>query len=197
MFQRVRLRGWSGLYSSLKYNLYRRERVIRLEVDLDHWQPLAETPASLEIRREALGELIRFRETWTGGSLPEDFYVDKVFGLSRVWLGIWESNVAHIAWITSEIATVNVPLEHGCVELRNCYTLAAYRGRRIGSHVISAILEDLKREGVSTVVTHVQEDNTSSLKMMARVGFQAVETLTLTRIVGFGQLCRKPYAEVK
>ncbi len=190
LFARCRLRGFSGLYHSLKYNLYGQDRIIRFRVDLDNWQALSNTPASLQIQREALAELIRFREQWTEGLLPEDFYADRVFGLGRVWLGLWQSKIAHINWITSEIPTVNIPLEPGTVELRNGHTLEDYRGRRIGPYVISAILDDLRREGVSTVVTYVREDNTSSRKMVARVGFHAVETLTSNRLCGFVRLGR-------
>ena len=74
-------------------------------VDLDNWQGLTETPAVLEIRREALGDLVRFRESMADGSLAEDFYIDRIFGRSRVWLGLWESTVAHISWTTSEVST--------------------------------------------------------------------------------------------
>ena len=128
--------------------------------------------------------------------MPEDFYADRVFGLGRVWLGLWQSNIAHVNWITSEIPTVNIPLEPGTVELRNGHTLEDYRGRRIGPYVISAILNDLRREGVSTVVTHVGEDNTSLRKMMAKVRFHAVETFTSNRLCGFVGLHRESNAKV-
>jgi ribosomal protein S18 acetylase RimI-like enzyme len=185
LFEQYRLRGLSGLYHSLKYNIYRKERTIRYEVDLNEWLPLNGAPASLQVRRDALQELVQFRETWTGELLPEDFYADKVCGLSRVWLGVWESNVAHINWVTSENPTTHIALEPGVVELRNGYTLEAYRGRRIGTHVINVILHDLKAESVSTVVSHVSEENLSSRKMVEKVGFRPVETIASFRLFGF------------
>ena len=149
----------------------------------------------LQIRREALAELVRFRETWSGAPLPEHFYVDRVYDLSRVWLGLWESNIAHVSWITSKKPTVSIPLEPGTIELRNAFTFNAYRGRRIGAHVINAILDDLRREGASKVVSHVLADNLPSRKMMARAGFHAVETLISIRLAGFVRLARKSYVE--
>ena len=181
----------------LKDNLYNRERLIRLEVDLDQWLPQPQVLRSLEIRRDGLRELDRFRETWTEGLLPQAFYADKIFGLSQVWLGLWESSVAHISWTTSRVTTVKVPLEPGSVELRDCHTLAAYRGRRIGSHVVGAVLGDLKREGVSTVVAHVGVENAASCKMMARAGFEPVETLTSMRLAGFVRVSRKPHSDAE
>ena len=46
---------------------------------------------------EALAELIRFREQWTKGLLPEDFYANRVFGLGRVWLGLRRESNAKVS----------------------------------------------------------------------------------------------------
>jgi ribosomal protein S18 acetylase RimI-like enzyme len=152
-----------------------------------NWQPLQPAPPALEVRQGALLELISFRETMAKPLPQDDFYADRIYGLSRFWLGLWENQVAHISWVSPHACTVKIQLEPGAVEVRNVCTLETYRARQICTYVLAAIMSDLKRDGLHTAYAHVAEGNTPSLRAFARLGFRPVGTVSESRVVGLKQ----------
>src|SRR5262249_2126761 len=148
--------GPRAVVDGIKARLSSKTRWVRLAIDLDAWQPRS-IPPSVEIRR-GIEELERLRERREG--LPSEFYLDRLRGGCRPYLGFWDGQIGHISWLfTPEQGSRLIDLGAGEVELDGAFTLPEARGRGLLTAVECAILMDAKDEGYARAYTHVAIDN--------------------------------------
>ena len=182
-----RIQGAAGLLRRLQRRMYWKERFIRWQLELAEFRPLAGKPASLIVRRGSLAELESLRRQLPG--LPLDFYADRLYGSDRFYLGLWDEQLAHIAWVMSAAHHPSfISLEPGEVELMFVYTLRPHRGRGIQTHALNHILTDLQREPFLHAYAHVAEDNAPSLRAFVRLGFRPVATVSVRRALGLSRI---------
>jgi N-acetylglutamate synthase-like GNAT family acetyltransferase len=62
--------------------------------------------------------------------------------------------------------------------LRGLYVLPEERGKDLGTNLVKRMLELLKSNGVSTVVTEIEVTNRTSLTQHLKLGFKEVELIT-------------------
>lgn len=176
-----RLVGWARVREALKTRIYGGGDFVRFAVDLTAWQPAGAAGQAIEIRR-GLAELARVR---AGLPAPAQFYLDRLSGARRPYLGLWNGSLGHISWVlTHEDWTRLVRLRPGEVELDGAYTFPTHRGRGLLSAVERAILNDVKAEGARVAYTHVAVDNPSSLHGVRKTGFRPIGIVKLRWFLG-------------
>jgi ribosomal protein S18 acetylase RimI-like enzyme len=180
---RIQHRGWRAITASLIPNLYRLESVSRWRLDLASFDGAA-VPPGIVVRQDhaALDSLRR----QSPEQLPEDFFVDRVCGVSRFYLGLRQGQVGHISWVFSPAdPTPDIDLGPREVEIRYVHTLREHRRCGLSRAVLAAMLSDLKAEGLGAVYAHILRGNDPSERLFASLGFVRVAFVTHRRILGF------------
>ena len=156
------------MIDAIKPRLGSQTHFIRFEIDLQTWQPPWTPPASVEVRR-GLDELERLRRGEP--RLPTEFYLDRLRGARRPYLGFHDGRIGHISWLfTPGDRPRLITLGPDEVELDGAFTLPEARGHRLLTAVECAILLDARSEGYTRAYTHVAVDNVASLRG-AETGF--------------------------
>lgn len=188
--------GVRGLARMARENVYWRASFVRFYLSLPDWIPPMVAPPELEIHQGTLGELeaIRRREASHSG-LPLEFRADLIHGFDRFYLGSWNGDLAHIAWVLmAPKRSAFMSFGPGQAEITFSYTLGQHRGRQIYTHCTSAILSDLKRQGVREVFGHVLVGNDPSQRGMLRVGYTTIGMVTWWRFLGARGVRYRPFA---
>ena len=157
-------------------------RVFRFEIDLEHWKPPCATPSSVEVFH-GLEELERLRRCRPG--LPPQFYLDRLRGARRPYLGFCDGEIGHISWLfTPGDRSRLIVLRPEEVELDGAFTLPEARGRGLLTMVECAMLLDARREGYARAYTHVAVDNVASVHGVKKTGFSEVGVVTVRWTLG-------------
>jgi GNAT superfamily N-acetyltransferase len=176
-----RVAGPRGVFQALKPRLASRMRCVRFAIDLHDWAPPRATP-SVEVRH-GIAELERLRQRRAG--LPPQFYLDRLRGVRRPYLGFWDGQIGHISWLlTPSDRPRLIVLGPEEVELDGAFTLPEARGRGLLSAVECAMLADAKSEGYARAYTHVAADNIASLRGVKKTGFSEIGILTQHWMLG-------------
>lgn len=145
-------------------------------------------PEELCIKPGTLASLDQLRATSLGKAWPGSFYVDQTHGLRDFYLGYWNGKIAHVLWVAGagDATTVSnwQPSRHE-IEIRDVYTLPAYRARGIFPRVARHVLRELRMRGIEVAYAHVNVDNQTSLRGFRALGFVPVERLFIWRVLGF------------
>lgn len=172
--------GPRGFAAAVRLRMRSTIEFVRLGVDLQAWEPIVPAP-SVEVR-SGLEELERLRRT---RRLPPQFYLDRLRGARRPYLGFVDGEIGHISWLfTPGAGRRLLPLQPDEVELDGAFTLPQARGRALLTAVESAMLVDARSEGYLRAFTHVAVDNIASLRGVRKTGFTPVGVVTLRWILG-------------
>ena len=185
MSQRLRtfwqVNGPRGVIEAIKPRVASRKQFVRFEIDLNTWEPRA-APATVDVRH-GLDELERVRRR--RAHLPTEFYLDRVRGARRPYLGFHDGQIGHISWLfTPSDRPRLIELGSGEVELDGAFTLPEARGQGLLTAVECAILLDARREGYTKAYTHVAVDNVASLRGVRKTGFIPAGVVTLHWTLG-------------
>ena len=176
--------GLSGLLKiAMRRLFWKGHRFVRLQVELRDWTP-AERPSGRTTAREAsLDELRRFRASYPG--LPLQFYADVTHGARRVYVGLVDGTIAHVAWVYAHDDHVrHMRLAPGEIIVEGLYTLPEFRGLGLVATTAHALLADAKLEGKRVAYVHVAIDNHAALRGVRKAGFCPVATIMWRMICG-------------
>ena len=186
----LRHRGWQDFGRLAIFYLRSEHRFVRYRLDLARWQRRSQLPSEFTVRRGSITELEDFRRALSPGSGGFDFYVDRTEGARWFYLGRWQGEIAHVAWIfTDRERTPYMRLPPGAVEIRRVYTPDAFRGKRLFTFALDEVLDDLRREGVRTAYAHVLPANRASSRAFLAVGFLPIGTVSVRKTVGRVSTC--------
>jgi ribosomal protein S18 acetylase RimI-like enzyme len=167
---------------AIRPRLASRTQFVRFAIDLRTWEPPRSAPPAVQVR-QGLYELVRLRGS--DEALPSEFYLDRLRGGRRPYLGFVEGRIGHISWLfTSDDRPRLIALGPDEIELDGAFTLPAARGRGLLTAVECAMLLDAKREGYARAYTHVAVDNVASLRGVAKTGFSSAGVVTLRWTLG-------------
>jgi GNAT superfamily N-acetyltransferase len=170
------------MIEAIKPRLVSRTQFVRFAIDLRTWEPPRAAAPSVEIRR-GLDELERLRQR--DEPLPSEFYLDRLRGARRPYLGFYDGRIGHISWLfTPGDRPRLIALGPDDVELDGAFTLPEARGRGLLTAVEFAILLDARREGYARAYTHVAVDNVASLRGVRKTGFSPAGLVTLRWTLG-------------
>ena len=177
--------GLSGLLKIAMKRLYwNGHRFVRFRVELRDWV-IADRPSGRITAREAtLDELRRFRTSRPG--LPLQFYADVTHAARRVYVGLVDGTIAHVAWVyTQDDHIRHMRLAPGEIIIDGLYTLPEFRGLGLLAATEHALLADAKLEGKRVAYALVAIDNHASLRGFRKAGFSPVGTVMWRRICGW------------
>lgn len=192
LIQQVRRNGLPGLIELVQANLSRVDVCLRLQLDLTRWKPPGQFPCpeGFQLRFLAAGQFDEARGSVSDG-LPQDFFEDRIHGLTQAFGGYVNGRLVHILWLSVHGEPSTVPglvLGSREVEMRNVTTLKAFRGRGILNYSVMKAALDLRQKGIETVYVHIEEDNTPSLRGFRNAGFQTTHHVVLRRILGIDRV---------
>lgn len=196
LIQQVRRNGLSGLIELIQLNLSRVDACVRLQLDLTRWRPPEQFPCpeGFELRYLGLHEFDSARGS-ASVSLPQDFFEDRIHGLTQAFGGFVKGQLVHILWLSVHGERSTVPgfiLGSKEVEMRNVTTLKAFRGRGILNYAVTKAALDLRQRGVERIFVHVEEDNIPSLRGFRNAGFQTTHRVIIRRVLGFDRVRVEP-----
>ncbi|MBI1841712.1 MAG: GNAT family N-acetyltransferase [Verrucomicrobia bacterium] len=189
LVQQLRTGGLRGVISLLRSNLFNVDRCLRLELDLTvfDFTELPPCPPDYLLRRSDQVDLERVRAA-ASTPLPQDFFEDRIHGLTEAYLGFLSGELVHVLWlaVSGQPSTVSgfrpKPRE---AEMRNVITVRPARGRGILTYSVRAAAADMKRKGFERVYAHIAENNTPSLRGFQRAGFVPTQRVVLRRVLGW------------
>lgn len=201
LIQQVRRNGLPGLIELVKMNLSRVDTCVRLQLDLTRWKPPEQYPCpeAFELRFLSSRQFDEARGA-SSGSLPQDFFEDRIHGLTQAFGGFVKGQLVHILWLSVHGERSTVPgfvLGAKEVEMRNVTTLKPYRGRGILNHSVLKAAQELSHRGIATVYVHIEEDNVPSLRGFRNAGFQSTHRVIIRRILGFDRVRAEPVLALK
>jgi len=176
------INGPRGVFDAIRPRLVSRTQFVRFAIDLETWRPPHAAPSSVEVRHglDELERLRRHRE-----DLPSEFYLDRLRGARRPYLGFHDGRVGHISWLFTPVERPRlITLGPDEVELDGAFTLPEARGQGLLTAVECAILLDARREGYARAYTHVAVDNVASLRGVRKTGFTPAGIVTLRWTLG-------------
>lgn len=177
-----RVNGPRGVIEAIKPRLASRTQFVRFAIDLQAWEPPRAAPPSVQVRH-GLDELERVRQR--DEALPSEFYLDRLRGARRPYLGFQDGRIGHISWLfTPGDRPRLIALGPDEVELDGAFTLPAARGHGLLTAVECAMLLDARQEGYARAYTHVAVDNVASLRGVMKTGFSSAGVVTLRWTLG-------------
>lgn len=201
LIQQVRRNGLAGLLELIKANLSRLDACLRLQLDLTRWRPPEQFPCpeGFELRHLARQDFESARKT-ASIDLPQDFFEDRIHGLTQAFGGFVKGELVHIAWMSVHGERSTVPgfvLGPQEVEMRNVMTVKAARGRGILNYSVLKSAMELKQRGIRNVYVHIEDDNVPSLRGFRNAGFVTTHHVTIRRVLGFDRVSVEPVAPSK
>jgi len=170
------------------------ERHIWYRLDLASERRRMTLPAGLELVRVGADGLSALAETETVGLLDARRWLASGADLWKIREG---KHAVFSCWIfrhrTPVLAAPGgwLDLPEGTVSLEDSVTIPSHRGRGIAPGAYSGIADVLAREGVTTIITKVEEKNVPSRRAVEKFGFRTVADMRLVRI------WLRPHVEVK
>lgn len=131
-------------------------------------QSIARWPAMQQLLRTEL-------RTWPRQILPDDLE-DLWQKGSRLWIGRFQGQAATIAVsrLGPQVRPFFFPLQVQHALISHCGTISCYRGRGLYPAMLSQIAGHLAAEGITCIVIHCCDWNTSSRQGIERAGFQPI-----------------------
>jgi GNAT superfamily N-acetyltransferase len=185
--RRIKYQDRRAVWESFRRNLYSVDHINRWKLVLSAFGGRRD-PTTVVGREDRAG--LEFLRAHSGQDLPEAFFVDQIYGVSRFYLGMHNGQVGHISWVFSGAdPTPDIALRPGEVEIRYVYTLPEYRRSGLSRAVVGTTLSDLKQDGIGTVYAHIVPGNHASERLFTGLGFERVASVTHWRFFGFR--CRR------
>ncbi len=164
---------------------YLRERHVWYRLDLAPERPRIDLPVGLELVRAGADELPLLERLETIGFLEAR---RRLASGAELWIVREGRQTVFSCWIFHDRMPVfaardgGLDLPHGMVGLEDSIKSSAYRGRAVASGAWSTIADALSREGVTTILTKVEESNRTCTRSLEKVGFRPVASMSLVRV---------------
>lgn len=178
--------GVSGFAKSLRPFLWTWEEVTILSVDTSVGYAPPVLDPRVQIRPARPEDLASLRATDEGHRT--EFYRDQIDG-AEPFVALWEAQLAHIAWIyDSRLRTRFVRLKPGEAEVRDAFTLKAFRGLGLYGLTNAVMVAELARRGYKriygVIVAHSPAFRLGLKFALVRVGFRPARTVRHLRLLG-------------
>ena len=174
------------------------QRHVWYHLDLSHERPLIILPVGLGIVRAGTDEL----------PLLEQFPTIGLFEARRrlasgtdLWIVREGQQPVFACWTFHDRMPVLaahggwLELPKGIVGLEDSVKSPAYRGRAIAPGAWATIADILTREGVTGILTKIEETNLTCRRSIEKVGFRAVASMRLVRTLAKSHVQCQPDAE--
>jgi RimJ/RimL family protein N-acetyltransferase len=120
----------------------------------------------------SLDQVRLFRQ---GKKLPREFFYDEIHDLKVCHAARSGTDFAYIHWLYFPGHKSRFfHLEEGVVEVNNCHTLPAFRGRNLMTRACNFTALRLKDSGTRHLLMVIHKDNIPSIKSALRAGFREV-----------------------
>lgn len=178
--------GWAGFADALRSFLWTRQQVTILAIETSNGYAPPPLDPRVEIRPARPEDLTRLRAIADGRRA--EFHRDRIDG-AEPFVALWEGELAHIGWIyDSRLRTRFVLLQPGEAEVRDAFTLEAFRGRGLYALTNAVMAAELARRGYrrvfGVVVGHSPAFRLGLELSLLRVGFRRVRTAPHLRVLG-------------
>lgn len=164
---------------------YMHERHVWYRLDLKAQRPHIDLPAGIELKRADVADLGLLEQLETIGFVEAR---RRLAMGAELWIAHESGQAAFSCWIFYDRAPVLaapggwLALPEGTACLEDSVTSARYRGRGIAPAVWSCVADALRQEGVTALITKVEESNTPCRRAIAKVGGQQVAEMDFERI---------------
>lgn len=162
-----------------------RERHVWYRLDLTSERPRINLPAGLELIRSGEDELPLLEQFETVGRFEAR---RRLASGAELWIVRDGQQAVFSCWIFHGRMPVfaarggSLDLPPGVAGLEDSIKSPAYRGRPIASGAWSTIAEVLSREGVTAILTKVEESNRTCMRSLEKAGFRPAASMSLVRV---------------
>ncbi|MBI3491891.1 MAG: GNAT family N-acetyltransferase [Acidobacteria bacterium] len=183
---------------SISHALYLQERHVWYALDLTAPRASVDLPDGYALSRARAADLPLLEQLPTIGGHEA---AQRHRAGADLWLVRAGERPAFACWVFRDRTPVLaaprgwLPLPAATVCLEDSVTAPAHRGRGLAAGAWSAIADHLARDGVTTVITKVAEDNTPSRRAVEKIGFEPTALMTLTRLALRSHVDVYPYRD--
>ena len=176
LWAKFRANGVLGTLDLLYVSLFKVNVFQVFFIDLRKPVSIPPAPPGIEFKQATPEELQRVRAGVT--DLAIDYYCDELFGYTLPFFALVEGQVAAIVWLVLPGQPCRfLDLQDGDVEINYLEVNAAFRGRRIGQHLMAYQIQWAAAAGYKRLFTVPNVENIASLKPMLDLGFRPIEAL--------------------
>jgi hypothetical protein len=177
---------------------YLDQRHIWYQLDLSHERSLSMLPAELELVRASTDELSLLEQLPTIGLFEAH---RRLVSGADLWIVRKGQQAVFSCWTFHDRMPVFaahggwLELPKNIVGLEDSVKSPAYRGRAIAPGAWSTIADVLAHEGVTGILTKIEESNLTCRRSIEKVGFRAVASMRLVQILARAHVRIQPTVE--
>lgn len=164
---------------------YLRERHVWYRLDLPFTAAPPPLPQGMYLQHAGHDELPLLQPLDTVGRFEAECRLSAGADLWMVRDGAVAACSFWIFWDQSPVLAAAhgwMPLPEGTVCLEDSVTAPAYRGRGLAPAAWARVAARLSEQGVSSIITKIEEQNTPSRRAVEKIGFREVAVMDLERV---------------
>jgi RimJ/RimL family protein N-acetyltransferase len=164
---------------------YLRERHIWYRLDLPYAGPITSLPAGMDLLHAGRDDLDLLRPLATIGRFEAEC---RIAAGTDLWIVRDQGKAACSFWIFWDQSPVLaashgwMPLPEDVVCLEDSITSPDHRGRGLAPAGWARVAMGLSRQGVSAVITKIEEQNIPSRRAVEKIGFREMAVMDMERI---------------
>lgn len=164
---------------------YLRERHVWYRLDLPYTASPPPLPEGIYLQQAGRDELPLLKQLETVGRFEAECRISAGADLWIVRDGAVAASSFWIFWDQSPVLAAAhgwMSLPEGTVCLEDTITAPVYRGRGLAPAAWAQVAVQLSEQGVSSIITKIEEQNAPSRRAVEKIGFQAVAVMDLERV---------------
>lgn len=164
---------------------YLRERHVWYRLKLPNAAPLPPLPEGMDLLHAGNDDLVLLQQLPTLGRFEAERRLSTGADLWIVRDGATATCSFWIFWDQAPVLAANhgwMPLPEGIVCLEDSVTAPAYRGRGLAPAGWARAAQRLWEQGVSSIITKIEEQNIPSRRAVEKVGFREMAVMDLERV---------------
>lgn len=164
---------------------YLRERHVWYRLDLPFTAAPPPLPQGMYLQQAGHDELGLLQPLQTVGRFEAECRLSAGADLWMIRDGTSAATCFWIFWDRSPVLAAShgwMLLPEGTVCLEDSVTAPAYRGRGLAPAGWARVAAQLSEQGVSSIITKIEEQNTPSRRAVEKIGFREVAVMDLERV---------------